>query len=199
MNSKYKKVLYLLFVGGILLFIYKMTTQPTNNADKYFQEYFDKIEPFPVVAGAPTGLGFDKFKGGDIYKRGFSLLGYKVLLGKIEYMCVEDTISHKYFHIYLIDDKKQRMFVLRQATRDRSLYLYVNSEDLANPEYGTKERPIPAFSFKGVDKPLLIPVGNDRHENLEPTQAEFEHIVRCYLTYVMSKEEFKARFKDRKK
>lgn len=77
MNSKYKKVLYLLFVGGMLLFIYKMTIQPTNNADKYFQEYFDKIEPFPVVAGAPTGLGFDKFKGRDIYKRGFSLLAIK--------------------------------------------------------------------------------------------------------------------------
>lgn len=54
-------------------------------------------------------------------------------------------------------------------------------------------------SLTRVFKPIIIPVGNDGYESLEPTQAEFEHNVRCYLTYVMSKEEFNARFKTKKK
>lgn len=54
-------------------------------------------------------------------------------------------------------------------------------------------------SFTRVFKPIIIPVGNDGYESLDSTQAEFEHNVRCYLTYVMSKEEFNARFKPPKK
>jgi hypothetical protein len=53
---------------------------------------------------------------------------------------------------------------------------------------------VPVFNYKGIEKPLIIPVGNDGHMPLEPTQQEYEHNVITYLTYIMPKEEFEGRF-----
>lgn len=87
MKINKKKVLYGLFLAGMVFIIYKNTTLPTNNADKYFQEYFEGVKLLPAIIDEPYKLDMENQFEAICYKRGFSILGYKARLGTVETMC----------------------------------------------------------------------------------------------------------------
>lgn len=79
----------------------------------------------------------------------------------------------------------------------------VNKDDMHNPKMGTKENPIPVFKVVGDEKPIEIPTQSvdaksTIYDNYDITQKEYENSVYVYLKYVMTKEEFKERFKKNK-
>ena len=78
---------------------------------------------------------------------------------------------------------------------------------LNDKKFGTKQNPILVFWYKGANKELMTEMETgEREENgrsiyehvlLSPTEKEYRYNVEQYLTYVMPKEEFKQRFKNK--
>lgn len=193
-------MLYWILIIGALYFSYKLTHQNKNDVDKYYKQYMHSIiktKTFVVKHIVKDNLE-DAMKDNigsnyESYKKGS--IGYKGLFGKIYSYTFLDSISKKYYRIYIIDDTKGiKSSCLKSQIENRQIFVFVNKDDLANFKYGTKENPVPVFNYKGIEKPLIISVGNDNHMSLEPTQQEYEHNVITYLTYIMPKEEFERRF-----
>ena len=70
--------------------------------------------------------------------------------------------------------------------------LTVNREDMNNPEYGTKENPIPVLKDMGVDESIR---DNDKDYDKAYMDSFYRENVIGYLKYKMPKGEFKRRFK----
>ena len=72
--------------------------------------------------------------------------------------------------------------------------LTVNRDDMNNPEYGTKENPVPVLKDIGVDESIR---DNDQdYDNAYMDSFYRENVIR-YLKYKMPKSEFKRRFKNK--
>ncbi len=72
--------------------------------------------------------------------------------------------------------------------------LTVNRDDMNNPEYGTKENPVPVLKDIGVDESI-----RDYDKDYDKAYMDSfyrENVIR-YLKYKMPKSEFKRRFKNK--
>ncbi|RAJ20902.1 hypothetical protein [Pedobacter cryoconitis] len=103
---------------------------------------------------------------------------------------VYDTINKKYFKIVMFDLYNDVWIAINKKT----ILARVNKQDLANPKMGSKEKPILVFSVRGVVDPLMMQNLKGVMTNYNTTQEQYEYNVFMYLTYVMSKKEFKDRF-----
>ena len=72
--------------------------------------------------------------------------------------------------------------------------LTVNREDMNNPEYGTKENPVPVLKDMGVDESIR---DNDKDYDKAYMDSFYRENVIRYLKYKMPKGEFKRRFKNK--
>ena len=75
----------------------------------------------------------------------------------------------------------------------RKVILTVNRDDMNNPEYGTKENPVPVLKDIGVDESI-----RDYEKDYDKAYMDSfyrENVIR-YLKYKMPKSEFKRRFKN---
>lgn len=74
---------------------------------------------------------------------------------------------------------------------------WVNKDDLKDPNYGTKENPLPVFKVREI---LPASASKKRGEengwNVDITDKQFKYNVEQYLSYIMPKEEFKRRFEN---
>ena len=72
--------------------------------------------------------------------------------------------------------------------------LTVNRDDMNNPEYGTKENPVPVLKDIGVDESI-----RDYEKDYDKAYMDsfYRENVICYLKYKMLKSEFKRRFKSK--
>ncbi|WP_208643676.1 hypothetical protein, partial [Pedobacter miscanthi] len=134
----------------------------------------------------------------DHYRRGASGIGFKGLSGEIQYITFFETVKDKYFRIYLFDTNYQSYANFESVIEKKEIAAWVNQDDLKDPNYGTKENPIPVFNFKGVNEPIRTWGGDATgskvvYESLEPTDEQYKHNVLTYLTYIMPKDEFKKR------
>ena len=75
---------------------------------------------------------------------------------------------------------------------EKELYLTVNRDDMNNPEYGTKDNPVPVLKAVGVSEPIWFS-GKDTDSVF--MDKFYRNNVINYLKYKMSKEEFERRFK----
>ena len=73
--------------------------------------------------------------------------------------------------------------------------LTVNRDDMNNPEYGTKENPVPVLKDIGVDESIR---DNDQDYDKAYMDSFYRENVIRYLKYKMPKSEFKRRFKNKK-
>lgn len=99
--------------------------------------------------------------------------------------------------MYDVDNQKFAPF--SDSLEGQKITAWVNQDDLKDPSYGTKEKPIPVFNFKGIGEPIRTWGGDATgskvvYESLEPTDQQYKHNVLTYLTYIMPKDEFKKRF-----
>ena len=77
---------------------------------------------------------------------------------------------------------------------DMKVILTVNKDDMNNPEYGTKENPVPVLKDIGVDESI-----RDYEKDYDKAYMDSfyrENVIR-YLKYKMPKSEFKRRFKNK--
>ena len=77
---------------------------------------------------------------------------------------------------------------------NKELYLTVNRDDMNNPEYGTKDNPVPVLKAVGVSEPIWFS-GKDTDSVF--IDNFYRNNVINYLKYKMPKEEFKRRFKSK--
>ena len=77
---------------------------------------------------------------------------------------------------------------------EKELYLTVNRDDMNNPEYGTKDNPVPVLKAVGVSEPIWFS-GKDTDSVF--MDNFYRNNVINYLKYKMPKEEFKRRFKSK--
>ena len=75
---------------------------------------------------------------------------------------------------------------------EKELYLTVNRDDMNNPEYGTKDNPVPVLKAVGVSEPIWFS-GKDTDSVF--MDNFYRNNVINYLKYKMPKEEFERRFK----
>ena len=78
---------------------------------------------------------------------------------------------------------------------EKELYLTVNRDDMNNPEYGTKDNPVPVLKAVGVSEPIWFS-GKDTDSVF--MDNFYRNNVINYLKYKMPKEEFERRFKKEK-
>ena len=77
---------------------------------------------------------------------------------------------------------------------EKELYLTVNRDDMNNPEYGTKDNPVPVLKAVGVSEPIWFS-GKDTDSVF--MDNFYRNNVINYLKYKMPKEEFERRFKSK--
>lgn len=78
---------------------------------------------------------------------------------------------------------------------NKKLYLTVNRDDMNNPEYGTKDNPVPVLKAVGVSEPIWFS-GKDSDSVF--IEKFYRNNVINYLKYKMPKEEFERRFRSKK-
>lgn len=113
----------------------------------------------------------------------------------MRYRKVFDPVTKKFFQITMFD-LNNGFF---GAINDNTIYAKVNKEDFENPLNGTEERPVLVFSVRGANKPLTERRASDTDPggsvyNIDTKPEWYEYNAMMYITYVMSKSEFKKRF-----
>lgn len=75
---------------------------------------------------------------------------------------------------------------------NKEVCLTINKDDMQNPQYGTKENPIPVLKMIGVNESIRS--NNKDFDTIYMNEFYKNNVIR-YLKYKMSKEEFNQRFK----
>ncbi len=175
-------VLYLL---NLIFFTPRKVTE--NQIDNYIEnsiETKDNVGKYPPYV--PGNLGKEK-------------LG---LNSKSVTRVLDRHSQYLVYHGYSYYSKKHKKFfnlivinwgggIYNGLDEEEDIFIYVNKEDLNNPEYGTIDNPVPILHFIGVNKSI-------RPDNKDFNKIYMSNIyrenVKLYLTYFMSKKEFKARY-----
>ena len=72
--------------------------------------------------------------------------------------------------------------------------LTVNRDDMNNPEYGTKDNPVPVLKDVGVEESIRD--GDKDYDKAYMDSFYRKNVIR-YLKYNMSKKEFESRYKNK--
>lgn len=96
----------------------------------------------------------------------------------------------KYFAITMFDDDGGCWF----AINNKVVLMRINIDELNNPSYGTLQNPVPVFSIRGANDPLLSLNISGHSVNYDTSQEQYDYNVYMYLRYVMPKEEFLKRY-----
>ncbi len=96
----------------------------------------------------------------------------------------------KYFSLMNLCENKWR---LSDGDDGRNLIITVNRQDLMNPQYGTKDNPVPVLKFRGESNSL-------RYEGKDFDSVYMDKVhrenVKIYLEYIMPKKELKGRYRE---
>lgn len=183
-------ILPLILIGYNYFFINK------NDSEKYISSYlknFSEIKINIPKAHSVKELVLSKSKTIKMQAKNMGRDGSNRTT--MRYRVVYDQNTHKYFQITMFD-LYNHFF---GAIDDNRVLVKVNKQDLANPAYGTKDKPLMVFSVRGDGKPLTErratdkdPAGHDF--NIDTTPEWYRYNVYIYLTYIMPKKEFQERF-----
>ena len=181
-------VAMLLAIGNL---IYTCTR---NNGEKYAQQYIDESEY--VKLHVPEGVK-------DVTCRAGSIMT-GVLMNSTERIRTDsilfyDTTYKKYFCVFVIEPElrdmgRQSSFVGDDIRYRKTIKARINKYELNSPRYGSKDNPVPVLDYD-YDLQEFKDVYDDKeYEYAFSRPAYYKRAVELYLTYMMSKEEFKERF-----
>jgi hypothetical protein len=182
-------------VFPLLIHLYSTFSINRNNGKKYYQSYIRGSIQIQIKIPEYPEIGAIDSKHGN-YLASYGRSGSNN--GAMDKLIFYSKENKKYLVITVFDFLQEygqsKSSLVDTQIDGKKIFITVNKEDLASPKYGTKDNPVPVFNYKGAEKPIIIPVGNDGHMSLEPTLQEYEHNVITYLTFIMPKEEFEQRF-----
>ena len=181
-------VAMLLAIGNL---IYTCTR---NDGEKYVQQYIDESEY--VTLHIPEGIKDVTYRAGSI------MTG--VLMNSTERIRTDsilfyDSIYKKYFCVFVIEPERRNLgrqssFVEDDISYRKTIKARINKYELNSPRYGSKENPVPVLDYDYDLQRLRSAYDDKEYEYAFSRPAYYKRAVELYLTYMMSKEEFKERF-----
>ena len=181
-------VAILLAIGNL---IYTCTR---NNGEKYAQQYIDESEY--VTLHIPEGAKDVSYGPGSI------MIG--VLMNSTERIRTDsilfyDSIYKKHFCVFVIEPERretvrQGEIVVKDICYRKTIKARINKYELNSPRYGSKENPVPVLDYDYDLQRLRSAYDDMEYEYAFSRPAYYKRAVELYLTYMMSKEEFKERF-----
>ena len=181
-------VAMLLAIGNL---IYTCTR---NDGEKYAQQYIDESEY--VTLHIPEGIKDVTYRAGSI------MTG--VLMNSTERIRTDsilfyDSIYKKHFCVFVIEPElrdmgRQSSFVGDDISYRKTIKALINKYELNSPRYGSKANPVPVLDFDYDLQRLRSAYDDKEYEYAFSRPSYYKRAVELYLTYMMSKEEFKERF-----
>ena len=181
-------VAILLAVGNL---IYTCTR---NDGEKYAQQYIDESKY--VTLHIPKGK-MDVDYGPESIMTG-------VLMNSTERIRTDsnlfyDSIYKKHFCVFVIEPERrdlgrQSSFVEDDISYRKTIKARINKYELNSPRYGSKANPVPVLDFDYNLQEFRDAYYGEQFKYAFSRPAYYKRAVELYLTYMMSKEEFKERY-----
>ena len=181
-------VAMLLAIGNL---IYTCTR---NDGEKYVQQYIDESEY--VTSHIPEGIKDVTYRAGSI------MTG--VLMNSTERIRTDsilfyDSIYKKHFCVFVIEPEsretvRQSMIVIKDIDYRKTIRARINKYELNSPRYGSKANPVPVLDFDYNLQEFRDAYYGEQFKYAFSRPAYYKRAVELYLTYMMSKEEFKERY-----
>ena len=181
-------VAMLLAIGNL---IYTCTR---NDGEKYVQQYIDESEY--VTFHYPDGIQDVTYRAGSIMT-GVLMNSTKRI--RTDSLAFYDKYYKKYFCVFVIEPESRETFrqseiVENDISSRKTIKARINKYELNSPRYGSKANPVPVLDFDYKIAHFQNDKNSKYYEYAFSRPAYYKRAVELYLTYMMSKEEFKERF-----
>ena len=180
-------VAILLAIGNL---IYTCTR---NDGEKYAQQYIDDSEYVTLHIPQRKSISYE-----------FDHIVTGVIMNSAETVWTDsitfyDSSYRKYFCVLVIEKKRRNMgrqssFVGDDISYRKTIRARINKYELNSPRYGSKANPVPVLDFDYKIAHFQNDKNSKYYEYAFSRPAYYKRAVELYLTYMMSKEEFKERF-----
>ena len=181
-------VAMLLAIGNL---IYTCTR---NDGEKYVQQYIDESEY--VTFHYPDGIQDVTYRAGSIMT-GVLMNSTKRI--RTDSLAFYDKYYKKYFCVFVIEPESRETFrqseiVENDISSRKTIKARINKYELNSPRYGSKANPVPVLDFDYNLQEFRDAYYGEQFKYAFSRPAYYKRAVELYLTYMMSKEEFKERF-----
>ena len=165
-----------------------------NNGEKYAQQYIDESEY--VTLHIPEGAK-DVSYGPESIMTGVLMNSTKRII--TDSLAFYDKYYKKYFCVFVIEPDhrktvRQGEIVVKDIRYRKTIRARINKYELNSPRYGSKANPVPVLDFDYKIAHFQNDKNSKYYEYAFSRPAYYKRAVELYLTYMMSKEEFKERF-----
>ena len=181
-------VAMLLAIGNL---IYTCTR---NDGEKYVQQYIDESKY--VTLHIPKGK-MDVDYGPESIMTGVLMNSTERI--RTDSILFYDSIYKKHFCVFVIEPERrdlgrQSSFVEDDISYRKTIKARINKYELNSPRYGSKANPVPVLDFDYNLQKFRDAYYGEQFKYAFSRPAYYKRAVELYLTYMMSKEEFKERF-----
>ena len=182
------------FVAMLLAIGNLIYTCTRNNGEKYAQQYIDESEY--VTLHIPEGAK-DVSYGPESIMTGVLMNSTERI--RTDSLAFYDKYYKKYFCVFVIEPEsretvRQSMIVVKDIRYRKTIRARINKYELNSPRYGSKANPVPVLDFDYKIAHFQNDKNSKYYEYAFSRPAYYKRAVELYLTYMMSKEEFKERF-----
>ena len=165
-----------------------------NDGEKYVQQYIDESEY--VTLHIPEGAK-DVSYGPESIMTGVLMNSTKRI--RTDSLAFYDKYYKKYFCVFVIEPDhrktvRQGEIVVKDIRYRKTIRARINKYELNSPRYGSKANPVPVLDFDYKIAHFQNDKNSKYYEYAFSRPAYYKRAVELYLTYMMSKEEFKERF-----
>ena len=165
-----------------------------NDGEKYVQQYIDESEY--VTLHIPEGAK-DVSYGPESIMTGVLMNSTKRI--RTDSLAFYDKYYKKYFCVFVIEPEsretvRQSMIVVKDIRYRKTIKARINKYELNSPRYGSKANPVPVLDFDYNLQKFRDAYYGEQFKYAFSRPAYYKRAVELYLTYMMSKEEFKERF-----
>ena len=181
-------VAILLAVGNL---IYTCTR---NDGEKYAQQYIDESEY--VTLHIPERIKDVTYRASGMRIGIFMNSTKRITTDRLAFY---DKYYKKYFCVFVIEPEhrgtgEQGEIVVNDIRYRKTIKARINKYKLNSPRYGSKANPVPVLDFDYKIAHFQNDKNSKYYEYAFSRPAYYKRAVELYLTYMMSKEEFKERF-----
>ena len=180
-------VAMLLAIGNL---IYTCTR---NDGEKYVQQYIDESEYVTLHIPQRKSISYE-----------FDHIVTGVVMNSAETVWTDSIIFYdnsykKYFCVFVIEPERRKLgrqssFVEDDISYRKTIKARINKYELNSPRYGSKANPVPVLDFDYKIAHFQNDKNSKYYEYAFSRPAYYKRAVELYLTYMMSKEEFKERY-----
>ena len=181
-------VAILLAVGNL---IYTCTR---NDGEKYAQQYIDESEY--VTLHIPERIKDVTYRASGMRIGIFMNSTKRITTDRLAFY---DKNYKKYFCVFVIEPEhrgtgEQGEIVVNDIRYRKTIKARINKYKLNSPRYGSKANPVPVLDFDYKIAHFQNDKNSKYYEYAFSRPAYYKRAVELYLTYMMSKEEFKERY-----